>query len=193
MKQRNACLLAGLIALSMLGGCASFVGFVKGDQPIREQPGKRTWGTALDDEIIETKTLVNIRKAAPAFEGANVSVTSFNGIVLLTGQVPTEELRMQAGGVAQKVRGVRRVHNELQVAGVTSGIIRSNDAWLTAKVKTAFVTYKNVDGSRIKVVTENGVVYLMGLVTNGEAQAAVNVARNVSGVQRIVKIFEYIG
>ncbi len=193
MKQRNACLIAGLLALSTVAGCANFVGFIKGDQPIREQPGKRTWGTTLDDEIIETKSLVNIRKSAPQFEGANVSVTSFNGIVLLTGQVPTEELRTQAGHVVQKVRGVRRVHNELQVAGVTSGIIRSNDAWLTAKVKTAFVTYKNVDGSRIKVVTENGVVYLMGLVTNSEAQAAVNVARNVSGVQRIVKIFEYIG
>ncbi len=193
MKQRTLNLLAGLFTLFLLGGCANFVGFIKGDQPIRENPGKRTWGTTIDDEIIETKALVNIRKASTQFAGTNISVTSFNGIVLLSGQVPTQELRQQAGSVVQKVRGVRRVHNELQIAGVTSGIIRSNDLWLTAKVKTNMIARKSVDANRIKVVTENGVVYLMGLVTSAEAKAAVDVARNVAGVQRIVKIFEYIG
>ena len=193
MKQRNAYLAVIITTLTLLGGCANIVGFMQGDQPIRENPGKRTLGTTLDDEIIETKALVNIRKSSKQFAGANVSVTSFNGVILLTGQVPTQEVRQTAGEVVQKVRGVRRVHNELQIAGVTSGIIRSNDLWLTAKVKTMMVARKSVDANRIKVVTENGVVYLMGLVSNAEAEAAVNVARNVAGVQRIVKIFEYIG
>ncbi len=183
--------LALLLATTLLGGCASFIGLFQ-DKPIQEKPGKRTLGTAIDDEIIETKSLVNIRKASPYYASANVSVTSYNGVVLLTGQVPTEKLRTQAAEIVQPIRGVRRVHNELEIAGATSGIIRSNDLWLTAKVKTAMASNSQVRAMRIKVVSENSVVYLMGLVSKREAESAVNVARDVAGVQRIVKIFEYI-
>lgn len=181
------------ISISLLPGCASIVGLFSGEQPISENPGKRTLGSFVDDEIIETKTLVNIRKAAPGFADGNVNVTSFNGVVLLAGQVRSESLRKLAGEVAAQVRNVRRVHNELQVAGVTSGLARSNDAWLTSKVKTRMFANSDVDASRIKVVTENGTVFLMGLVTATEAEKAVEAVRRVRGVEKIVKIFEYIG
>ncbi len=185
--------LALSCSLLTLPGCASVVGLFSGEQPIREDPGKRTLGSFIDDEIIETKTLVNIRKAAPDFAQANINVTSFNGVVLLAGQVRSESLRKLAGEVAAKVRNVRRVHNELQVAGVTSGLARSNDAWLTSKVKTIMFANSEVSASRIKVVTENGTVFLMGLVTPQEADKAVEAVRRIRGVEKIVKIFEYIG
>lgn len=188
-------LLATLLVpvLSLGSGCASIVSITSGTAPIEEKPGKRTVGSVIDDEIIETKVLVNIRKAAPGFEHANISVTSFNGVVLLAGQVPSEALREQSSAVTHKVRKVRKVHNELKVSGPTSGLARSNDAWLTSKVKARMFANGNVPATRIKVVTENGTVFLLGLVTQEEAEAAVGLVRNVRGVEKIVKVFEYIG
>lgn len=179
--------------LSLGTGCASIVSLTSGTQPIAEKPGKRTFGSVIDDEIVETKILVNIRKAAPGFEHAHLSVTSFNGVVLLAGQVPSEALREQASSIAHQVRKVRKVHNELRVSGPTSGLARSNDTWLTSKVKARMLASGNVPGRRIKVVTENGTVFLLGLVTQQEAEAAVSLVRNVRGVEKIVKVFEYIG
>jgi osmotically-inducible protein OsmY len=90
------------------------------------------------------------------------------------------------------LRGVRKVHNELQISGPTSMVSRSNDAWLVTKIKTAMFVNDETDALRIKVVTENGVVYLLGLLTRDEADKAVEVSRSVYGVQKIVKVFEYI-
>lgn len=186
-----AVLLVSSIGFS--AGCASVVSMTSGSAPITEKPGKRTIGSVIDDEIVETKIMVNIRKADPGFQHANVSVTSYNGVVLLAGQVPSESLREQASSVAHQVRKVRKVHNELTVSGPTSGLARSNDAWLTSKVKARMLANGNVPAMRIKVVTENGTVFLLGLVTQEEASAAVGAVRNVRGVERIVKVFEYIG
>jgi osmotically-inducible protein OsmY len=90
------------------------------------------------------------------------------------------------------MRNVRKVYNELTLAGKTSLLSRTNDRWLTTKVKSAFSTAELSDATRIKVVTENGVVYLMGLLTRAEADAAANIARKIQGVQKVVKVFEYI-
>lgn len=158
-----ALFLASLLTLGT--GCASLVSLTSGPDPIRETPGKRTIGSVIDDEVIETKVLVNIRKTTPGVEHANISVTSFNGVVLLTGQVPSEAAREQSASVAHNVRKVRKVHNELQVSGPTSGLARSNDTWLTSKVKTRMFANAGVPATRIKVVTENGTVFLLGLVT----------------------------
>jgi len=119
-------------------------------------------------------------------------VTSFNGIVLLAGQTPRADLKQLAEQTASQVQKVKKVNNELQVTGPSSMLARSNDAWLTSKIKTEMLTDSTIPGSRIKVVTENGIVYLLGLLTQAEATRATNLVQGVGGVQKIVKLFEYI-
>lgn len=181
-----------LIPISLgLQGCSNVISLFK-DEPIETDEGKRSTGSWIDDEIIETKALVNLDKADPALAQAHISATSFNGVILLTGQVPTEELRQLAGATASKINKVRQVHNEIAVSGTISLVARSNDGWISTKVKSKLLADHSVRGSRIKVVTENGVVYLMGLVTRDEADRAADVARKSNGVQKVVRIFEYI-
>jgi osmotically-inducible protein OsmY len=119
-------------------------------------------------------------------------VTSFNGIVLLAGQTPRADLKALAEQAAGTVQRVKKVNNELQVMPPSSILARNNDAWLTTKIKSQMLTDNTIPGSRIKVVTENGIVYLLGLVTQQEANNATSLVQSVSGVQKIVKLFEYI-
>jgi osmotically-inducible protein OsmY len=149
-------------------------------------------GESFDDSRNESLAAKRVRDANPGLADANISVTSFDGIVLLTGQVSSAELIPIATAQVEPLRNVRKVHNELTVAGETSLLSRTNDSWLTTKVKSALSASESSDASRIKVVTENGVVYLMGLLTRAEADAAVDIARDIKGVQKIVKVFEYI-
>lgn len=183
-------LLAGC-TVALLGGCATVLDATH-DGPIQPDPGERSFGTYIDDQQLETITKVNIGKAHPTLKQANIDVTSFNGVILLTGQVPDNELRNLAGRTAQQVHSVRQVYNEIQVRGTTSVLARTSDTWLTTKVKGVLMTDKEVDSSRIKIITENGVVYLMGLLTRQEAENAAEVARTVGGVQKVVKAVEYI-
>lgn len=172
-------------------GCTTIVDATTSG-PIQLDPGKRSFGTVIDDEKLETVAKVNIRKADPWLEQSNISVVSFNGIVLLTGQAPTKELREQAGNTVKVIHGVRQVFNEIQVQGQTSLLARSNDSWLTTKVKTALLANKEIDSGRIKVVTEDGVVYLLGLLSQADANRAANAVSTVGGVQKVVKAIEYI-
>jgi osmotically-inducible protein OsmY len=113
-------------------------------------------------------------------------------VVLVTGETLSHDLRDQVVKIVRNIPNVRRVHNELVVADLTSFKSRSHDTWITSKVKSQMVNAKGLDSTRVKVVTENGSVYLMGLVTNKEADIAVDATRNVDGVKRVVKMFEYI-
>lgn len=180
-----------IILMLLLGACSSLISATRSG-PIQEDYGKRSFGSFIDDGLIETKTRVNLKKANEQLKQAHIGVTSYNGVVLLAGQVPSAELRDLAGSVAGKVRNVKRVHNELAIAGPISLPARSNDSWLTTKVKSKLLASSTVKGRRIKVVTENGVVHLMGLVTRNEADEVVNVVKGTFGVQKIVRIFEYI-
>ncbi|WP_372863515.1 BON domain-containing protein [Spongiibacter sp.] len=161
------------------------------DRPIEEDPGSRSLGSYIDDEIIETKATVNIRKTHPELDSAHITVTSHNGIVLLTGQVANLELREQAAEVANKLKKVRKVHNELSVGEPTSMLTRSNDGWLSTKVKSRLSLHEQLDASRIKVVTENGAVYLLGMVSKSESDIAARIASETKGVQKVVRVFEY--
>jgi len=163
----------------LLGGCVS-------------DPGKRTVGVVIDDEGIEWTVKGEIRNSDPGFQGSHLVVVSYNRVVLLAGQVATETLREKAAEVAQSMRSVRKVHNELTIGGPISMMARSNDSWLTTKVKSRLIVSDKAYGTKTKVVTENGVVYLMGLLTREQADNAVEVASQVYGVQKIVKVFEYI-
>ncbi len=147
----------------------------------------------IEDEVIETKIAVNMRSQEPAFKQSNFSVVSHNGVVLLIGQVESDFLRAQATEIASQASAkIKRIHNELEVAGKASFISRSNDAWIGTKIRTLLIADNDVPSSRVKVIVENGAVYLMGLVSQTEGDSAANLARNVSGVTKVVKVFEYI-
>jgi osmotically-inducible protein OsmY len=185
----------GLAALTLclaISGCSSVLTATR-DKPIDDDRGTRTLGSKIDDSLIETKVAVNVAKASPDLDqGSHIVVTSYNGVVLLAGQTPRADLKATAEQAAASVQRVKKVENELQVIPPSSLLARSNDAVLTTKIKTQMFTDNAIPGSRIKVVTENGIVYLLGLVTQQEAARATNLVQGVSGVQKIVKLFEYI-
>ncbi|WHI48298.1 BON domain-containing protein [Microbulbifer sp. ZKSA004] len=184
-------LLAAFAATTLLAGCSTVLEATH-DGPIQQDPGERSFGTYIDDQRIETVTTVNINKAHPDLKISNININSFNGVVLLTGQVPSQELRLLAGRTAEQVQNVRQVYNEIQVRGKVTLLASTSDTWLTTKVKSNLFANKEVDSGRIKIVTENGVVYLMGLLTPAEAERAAEVTRSVGGVQKVVKAVEYI-
>lgn len=181
-------LLAATLALS---SCTAIVDRTT-SEPINSDPGERTLGTYLDDERLEVIVGVNINKADPQLKLAHVDVTSFNNIILLTGQVPTQELKLLAGDTASKVNMVKKVHNELQIKGNTALLVRTNDAWLSTKVKAVHIADKLIDSSKVKVIVEDGVIYLMGALTQAEANYAAEVTSKISGVQEVVKVIEYL-
>ena len=144
----------------------------------------------LDDEIIEDKIVATI---VQRFKGAfHVNATSYNGIVLLTGEVPAEGAKADIGEIARTTPKVRAVQNELVIGAVTDLGSRSNDTLTTSKVKARFVEANKFQINHVKVVTERGVVYLLGLVRRDEGDAAAEIARTTSGAQRVVKVFEYV-
>lgn len=189
MNTRTFFVLVLTLQLGLLQACSNLISATT-DEPFEEQPAERSAGGFIDDEIIETKALVNIDKSSEQLAQSHIVVVSFNGTVLLAGQVGSEELRQAAAQAVSKLN-VRRVHNEITVSGDTSMVARSNDTWITSKIKSKVLVNGDIDGSTIKVVTENGVVYLMGLVSKQEAEAITEIARTTAGVQKVVRIFEY--
>jgi len=191
MIRHRLSLLAIALCLGV-SGCSSVLTATR-DKPIDDDRGTRTIGSKIDDSLIETKAAVNIAKANPDLDqNSHIVVASYNGVVLLAGQTPRADLKSLAEQSAAAVQRVKRVHNELQVLPPSSALARSNDSWLTTKIKAQMLTDSVIPGSRIKVITENGIVYLLGLVTHQEANLATNKVQTVSGVQKIVKLFEYI-
>ena len=171
-----------------LAGCASPASDGQGG----ENYGKRTAGMQVEDENIQSKISDNLVRTDARFRDAHLNIDSYNGMVLLTGQVASDELKQKAGKVAEQVRQVRRVHNELEVAANTPIGQRMTDTWLTGRIKANLATDERIDGSRIRVITENSTVYLMGMVNHREADIVVDIASQIGGVQRIVKVFEYL-
>jgi osmotically-inducible protein OsmY len=185
-------LIAIVLASTFVSGCSNIISATR-EEPIYEDQGSRTMGKYLEDQSIETKIQVNVNKGSEALAQSRVKAVSFNGQVLLVGQVPSEQVKHEAEQIASKVRHVRKIHNELAIAGPITMVVRSNDSYITSRVKVQLLADKSIEGSRVKVVTENGVVYLMGLVRRDEADKAVDITRTITGVQKIVKVFEYIG
>jgi osmotically-inducible protein OsmY len=177
-------------AAAGLGACAPLMvgGAVVGTTLVAID--RRTSGIQLEDQNIELKAGPRARTAGGG-DAAHVNVTSYNRLVLLSGEVPTEAERRAAEQAAAQVENVRSIVNELAVAGVSSLTSRSNDAILTGRVKAAFID-GGPPAQAVKVVTERGVVYLMGRVTEREAERATQSARRVPGVQKVVRVFETI-
>ncbi len=183
----GAVLLSGLL---LLQGCIAVAagGAAAGASAAVD---RRTTGTLVEDEAIELKTVRAIMADKDLNTQAHLNVTSYNTIVLLTGEAPSEELRKRAEQIANDVEKSTTVHNEIIVAAPSSLMTRSSDTVITSKVKTKLLADENIEGVNIKVVTENGVVYLMGLVARAEAERATEVARQTGGVQKVVKVFQY--
>jgi len=178
----------------MLGGCAAVVvgGAAVGASAVHE---RRTVGTVIDDEGIEWKVRSALHSNKPLSSQSHISAISVNGVVLLVGQTPTEAFKQQATELAKGVASVRVVHNELAIAAPNSYVTRTSDSYITSKVKTSLFKVKgheDFDPTRVKVVTENGTVYLMGILYRNEADDAAKQASRVGGVQKVVKLFEYL-
>lgn len=184
-------LCAALLA-SQLTACAPLVvgGAATGVAVVHD---RRSSGVVLDDQRIELR-FKDLVWADNDFDDAHINVTSYNQALLLTGEVPTRDIGLKAAEFARGIDKVRMVHNELVIAPPSSLLARSNDGLITTGVKTALlaVDQPGFDPTRVKVVTEAGVVYLLGLVYNAEADAATERARNVSGVRKVVRLFEYL-
>ena len=190
MKFHPIALFTCLLALN---SCTAILVETTGEAGIREDPTERTAGAVVEDQSIETKVAVNMKSQEPAFKGSNFSIVSHNGVVLIVGQTESESLKAKATDIASKASSkIKRIHNEMEVSGKTSLLSRSNDAWVAAKVRTLMLTNKEVPSNQIKVIAENGSIYLMGLISQEQGDRAANLARNVSGVTKVVKVFEYI-
>ncbi len=151
---------------------------------------RRTLGAQTEDKTITVKAELRVPKIAGP--DAHVNIASFNRRVLLTGEVRDEAAKAGVEREVRSIEGVQTIDNELEIAGPSSYTSRSSDALITTKVKASLVDMKTISATSFKVVTERGTVYLMGRVTQREGQVAADVARGVSGVQRVVKIFEYL-
>lgn len=186
--------VAVLILSNMVYGCAPLIiggGAAAGGAAIYS---RRSAGTMVDDEGIELAALKNLAADEQINGQVHVNVISYNAVVLLVGQAPTEELRSRTESIVTGISKVRLVHNEMTIAAPSSLATRSSDTITTSKVKTSILGVTEDDdslGLRTKVVTENGIVYLMGLLSRKEADAVTNATRQVGGVQRVVKLFEY--
>ncbi|WP_341936354.1 BON domain-containing protein [Marinimicrobium sp. C2-29] len=180
-----------LLSLVLSAGCTTLVDATT-SKPIKLNPGERSLGMRIDDGKLETIASVNINKAHERLDEAPIAVHSYNAVVLLVGQVPNKELRSLAGDTVGKIHSVRQVHNELEVEAPITFLTRSKDTWITTKVKTKLLASRDVEGGRVKVITENGSVFLMGLVSRAEGNKITEIVRHTGGVKKVVRVFEYI-
>ena len=191
MKYYDRCWLSLLIFLPFLAGCVPMfaIGTAAGTGAYISEY-RRTSGMFIEDEGIELKSGRRIHQQFG--DKVHINVTSYNRMVLLTGEAPSEDIKTDIGKLVMGVDNVRRIFNEIAVAGHTSLASRSNDTLLTSKVKARFLAERKFQINHVKIVTENEVVYLLGVVTRQEADNAAQIASSTSGVKKVVKVFEYL-
>ena len=182
--------LLSLVPIFMLQACATAVvtGAATGATMAHD---RRTTGAIIDDQGIEFKADAAIYEKKDLYNQSHINVTSYDGIVLVTGETPTQDMKDEVTNLIKAIPKVRRVHNELAIAAPSALPSRSSDAWITSKIKTKMTADEQIDPFYFKVVTERGVVYLMGMVSHAEANKAIDLVKTTSGVQRVVTIFEY--
>ena len=186
-------MVASSLSLALLAGLAGCAPLVVGGAMVGGvlvATDRRTTGAQIEDQGIEIKAAARVRELATL---GHVNVTSYNRVALLTGEVPDADARTRLEAAVARVENVRSVVNELAIAGASSLTSRSNDALLTTKVKASLVDARDLYANAFKVVTERGIVYLMGRVTEREAARGAEVASTVPGVQKVVRVFEILG
>ena len=181
------------LLLVTLASCSTILVNTTNRDGMQEDPTERTAGAIVEDRSIETKIAVNMQAIEPAFRKSSFDVISHNGVVLLIGQVESSELKSKATEIASKASTkIKRIHNEIEVSGRTGILSRGNDTWIATKVRTLMLANAEVPSGQVRVVVENGAVYLMGIISQSEGDNAANIARNVAGVTKVVKVFEYL-
>lgn len=183
-------LLPLLAVASLLGACVPALLVTGAAGTAISYHDRRSTGIQADDETSEWR---GRNRVPPAYsDSANVNFTAFNRSLLVTGEVPNAQARADIGDMAERIEGIRRVHNELQIAAVSTLGSRSNDVFISSKYKARLLDNDRVASNHIKPVTENGVLFLMGIVNEGEAVAAVNLARTTAGVRKVVNLLEVL-
>jgi len=186
-KLRLAALLV-IPLVAILSGCVAAVVGGAGTAAVLSED-RRTVGTVTEDQGIEFKADSRIRDK---YKDAHINLTSYSRMVLITGEVPDAAAKADVEKIVRAVENVRGIYNEVAVGSISPLSARSNDSFITSKVKARFVDQRKFNAIHVKVVTEADVVYLLGLVKRKEADDAVEIARTTSGVKRVVKLFEYI-
>jgi len=181
-------LIVMAISVINLQGCFPVVATGAGTGVLMAED-RRTSGTFIEDQGIELKASNRLDEKLK--DKIHVNITSYNRTVLMTGEVPTDAAKQEAEKIVRGVPNVSNVFNELAIGGNSSYSSRSNDTYLTSKVKVRFVDQRKFQANHVKVVTENNVVYLLGIVKHKEAEDAVEIAAHTSGVQKVIKLFEY--
>lgn len=181
-----------LFALAPLSGCAPAVVVAGGATAVVVVQDRRSVGAQIDDETIETRAGAAIAGEPRLKDRVHINTTSFNGIVLLTGEAQDSEARDLVLAQVRTVPNVRRIVNEIHIGAPSSFSARSADTWLTTKVRGRLSGVEGLESRQIKVVSESSVVYLMGLVNHDEAERASEATRAVDGVERVVRVFEYL-
>ena len=153
---------------------------------------RRTAGAIIEDQTIELKAYSAIHEDEKLDEQTHISVTSYNSTVLVTGEAPLAEMKQKITDIVSNVDKVSKVYNEVSIAAPSSMVSRTSDTYITTKVKTRMIANEKLSGLIIKTVTEKGVVYLLGIVSRDEAELATTIARETGGVQKVVKLFEYL-
>lgn len=180
-----------IIVGTLLQGCAAIV-VGAGVGAASAAHDRRTLGTQVDDTTATNRLSLAIASDAELKDVTRINVDVFNGIALLVGQAPNEALKQRASVTAQSVKNIRKFHNLIRIAEPISAGTVTHDVWLASKVRAALLAEKNIDGLHISVMVEDSEVFLIGLVNESEANIAVEIARNVNGVARVVKAFEYL-
>lgn len=192
MQKMKLSLAAALFvtALPMLQGCVPAIIAGGAAATVMSVNDRRSTGTQTDDETTEWKAAARI--PAQYKEGTHANFTSYNRILLITGEVFNEDAKQAIGTAVAQIEGVRQVHNELVIAPTTSLGARSNDSFIDSKVKARLVDSNQISANHIKVVTERGQTYLMGIVNEREAKVAIAVARTTDGVRKVVNLLEVL-
>lgn len=179
-----------LIIVISLHGCAAVV-VGGGATAASLAVDRRTTGTVVEDEAIELKSAKLILQNQELNDKTHINITSYNTRVLITGEAPSEALKTQVVELVRGVHKVTHVYDEVNIAAPSSMLSRSSDSVITSKLKTKMIASDSSAAVAIKVVTESGVVYLLGLVTHAEAEKATDIARQTGGVQKVVRLFQY--
>ena len=182
--------MALLSALPLLQGCVPVVLAGGAAAGVMSAHDRRSTGVQTDDETTEWKAAQHVPEKFKAF--SHLNFTSYNRRVLITGEVPSEEAKAIIGEQTGKLEGVKEVFNEVNIAGASSLGNRSNDSYITSKLKARLVDSNQLSANHVKVVTENGVAYLMGIVNDREAKVAVAIARTTDGVRKVVNVMEVV-
>lgn len=151
---------------------------------------RRTAGTIIDDKTIEIKAMHALTRDAELWKKSHISVISYNNDVLLVGQTPTQAMKQQVEDAIKDIAKVKQVYNELKLSDPVPLSTRSKDSWITTQVKAKMIGVREINPTRVKVVTEDGIVYLLGITNKKEQASATETARTVSGVNKVVQIFE---